>query len=937
MEGRFALLVGVSQYGDGFEPLPGSEKDLEQIAQVLGNPDMGGFEVERLSNPAPQKLREKIDHFFRNRSRDDVLLFYFSGHGVLDDTGSRLYLSTCETQKENQQFVPSSAVEATFLRDQLINSKSTQKIVVLDCCFSGAVANLLHKGDSNINLEPLKAKGSVILASCESYELSYQSKEINEDDSASSLYTRYLVEGIRTGAARDGNNEWIVARNLHEYAQRCFHTEQSASMQPRIITLDREGYEIRVAKVRRDPKIEFTQIVTKRLEETDGKIERFTTFYFEVERKGLGLSPDSAKAIIDKQRIPYIIRQEKRDEYEAAFIIALEEGISPVEREVLKKIQVRLSLRDEDVLAIEAKYAGSLPPPPEPPVPPIPPVAPPIGNTASGSEATGVIAETPMREPISPPGKVGVIERPSPPQPPQPPQLDRWKIIVGITSALVGVITLLQFYRPSQLKPAQDLISVGDNLELYGSRSSILSPELQQQKAEGIKAFRSGDYQKAYDIFRDIRAKANRDNSSSSPFKDPEILIFQNNAQARLNSSKPNGKPVLTIAATVPVSDTQGKQLIAYGQQMLFGVALAQAQAQAFQDGINLEVMIANDLNDPAQAKALAQVLVNPIVGSDGISRSILAVIGHYSSPTTCAALATYSQAELAVISPTATQPDLRSICAGNTFFRTTSSIPIEIKTLANYLVTESQIPKPKVAIFYNSKEPSVDQTQTVSSYSKTMSASLQQALNTQNIFTFEPIDLSAEDFDAQDALDRVREANVLAIFPDGKVGSDEAVNRAIEVMKADGGQRLILGANTLAEQNPIENGNAKQVTVQAPGIGFLVAVDWSDKCGGAQKFIKDGGSLWGGPPTRIFALATEATQAVTFRLSQGKTTQQDILEDLRSGSSLSSDVFQDKTISFEPNGDRREIASRILVTSVTGKDGRKQFALAPGRSCPSP
>jgi ABC-type branched-subunit amino acid transport system substrate-binding protein len=971
MEGRYALLVGVSQYGVGFEPLPGSEKDLEQMEQVLGNPEMGDFEVERLLNPEPQRLREKIEEFFRNRSRDDVLLFYFSGHGALDsNTGSQLYLSACGTWKDSQQqLMTSSAVAATVLTGHIAESKSQQKVVILDCCFSGAVANLLynHKGDSNaINLEPLKAKGSVILASCEAYELSYQARESTAEDLAPSLYTRYLVKGIWTGAARKGSGEWILAEELHEYAKQGFQLEQQASMQPKIIALE-EGYKIRVAKTSRDIKSEFSEIVTRHLKEhdgqiegADGNIEELTQMFFEIESKRLGLSLDDAKAIIDEQRIPYVVREEKRGRYEAAYVVALGKGMSQKARDTLIKIQNGLSLRDEDVLAIEAKYTTS--PPPEDPVPP--PVNPPpdiIGSGGSGG--TEIITEDPIsQKPVTPPSQTGLPELPLLPIPDPPQQAwwkDRWRIIFGLLVLVAGIPVSLQLCKPSpapeievatspdaKLQPAKALISVGDNQDLYGSRSSKLSQEFRDREADGIKAFRDKDYEEARDIFAKLRSDARRVKDdpnetqdardiASNTLKDPEILIFQNNAQARLNSSQPNGKPVLTIAAAVPVSGTKEEELIDYGQQMLFGVAQAQQKAIA-DDSINLEVIIANDLNNPAQAEALAQELVKPIVGSDGISRSILAVIGHYGSTVTCAALKTYSEARLAVISPTSTHPDLRKNCDGNTFFRTTSSISIEIKTLVNYLVTKNPIPVPKVAIFYNSKEPSIDQRQAVSSYSKTMSESLKQALKDQKIFTFEPIDLSAEDFDAQKALDRVREANVLAIFPDGKVGDDKAVQRATEVIKADGGQRLILGANTLAEQGSITAGDAKQVTDQAPGIGFLVAVDWFAECGSNPVFIKDGGSLWGGSPTRIFALSSEATQAIALRLSQGKTTKESILGDLSNGDALRSNVFREKMISFEPNGDRREIASRILITPFL-QDNQKKFTLAPGQSCPNP
>lgn len=357
---RVALLVGVSEYGKGYSPLPGTVTDLERMQQVLQNPDMGGFNVEVLRNPEPQPFREAIEGFFRGRHRDDVVLFYFSGHGALDNaTSSQLYLSTCQTRKEAKQLVESSAVEAAWLHRHLVNSKSQQKIVILDCCFSGAVANLLTKGDEVVNLQQLEAKGTVLLASCSAFEVSYQTKETAaEVDLAQSLYTRYLVEGIETGAARQGKYEWIYTQDLHDYAKRRFQTELAAATEPQIIVVEQEGYRIPIARTPKgDPKVEYRQIVAELLQENDGDIDELDQVRLEIEREELDLSVEEMQQILEEQQKPYRIRKQKRAKYARAFETALNQGypISAKARKTLKLIQQRLSLKDEDVNRIEAE------------------------------------------------------------------------------------------------------------------------------------------------------------------------------------------------------------------------------------------------------------------------------------------------------------------------------------------------------------------------------------------------------------------------------------------------------------------------------------------------------------------------------------------------------------------------------------------------------
>lgn len=362
---RLALLVGVSSYGVGFQPLPGTLMDLQQMERVLRDPEKGSFAVEKLIDPEPQPMREAIERFFRDRHREDVLLFYFSGHGMLDNaTSSRLYLSTHTTRKDRNQFIESSAVEAELLHRHLIDSKSKQKIVILDCCFSGAIANLLKKGEETVNFARLQATGTVVLASSNAFEESYQTKGTTTDPGlAQSVYTRYLVEGIQTGAAQQHKNDWISAQDLHDYAKRRFQTEFAAAAEPQIIVLEKEGYQIPIAKAPKgDPKLEYRHIVDALLQENDGEIDELDQHYLNIERDNLNLSPDKAQQIIEEQQKPYRVRVEKLAAYAKAFEVALQQGnpIPERTRQKLKGIQTALSLRDEDIQAIEAEILARI-------------------------------------------------------------------------------------------------------------------------------------------------------------------------------------------------------------------------------------------------------------------------------------------------------------------------------------------------------------------------------------------------------------------------------------------------------------------------------------------------------------------------------------------------------------------------------------------------
>jgi len=95
---RKALIVATSEYSDPrLAPLDGPQKDAEALLAVLADTQVGGFDVDLALNESSAVLLETIDAFFQNRSRNDLLLLHFSGHGLKNDDGD-LYLAATNTK-----------------------------------------------------------------------------------------------------------------------------------------------------------------------------------------------------------------------------------------------------------------------------------------------------------------------------------------------------------------------------------------------------------------------------------------------------------------------------------------------------------------------------------------------------------------------------------------------------------------------------------------------------------------------------------------------------------------------------------------------------------------------------------------------------------------------------------------------------------------------
>src|SRR5215813_13065319 len=211
---RCALLVATSVYSDpSFAALKAPVADIDAMARLLRAADVGAFDsVETSLNETEAQIRRKIHRLFAERQRDDLLVLYLSGHGVLDENGE-LQLATTDTERDA---LSATGLEAAFIRKQMDSSRSRRQIVILDCCHSGAFARVA-KGTSVNAGERLGAgggerpqeqgSGRIVMTATDAVQFAWEgSATLEETDQ--SLFTHFLVEGLDTGHAdedADGN------------------------------------------------------------------------------------------------------------------------------------------------------------------------------------------------------------------------------------------------------------------------------------------------------------------------------------------------------------------------------------------------------------------------------------------------------------------------------------------------------------------------------------------------------------------------------------------------------------------------------------------------------------------------------------------------------------------------------------------------------------
>lgn len=97
---RLALVVATGTYDDaGLSRLRAPARDAAELAQVLADPDIGGFTVTTVIDQPAQQVRLAVEDFLFDRGTGDLLLVYVSCHGLLD-SHRRLYFAATDTRKD---------------------------------------------------------------------------------------------------------------------------------------------------------------------------------------------------------------------------------------------------------------------------------------------------------------------------------------------------------------------------------------------------------------------------------------------------------------------------------------------------------------------------------------------------------------------------------------------------------------------------------------------------------------------------------------------------------------------------------------------------------------------------------------------------------------------------------------------------------------------
>jgi hypothetical protein len=211
-KGSYALLIGVSDYTEGWPDLPEVKEDLIAVGDALGQI---GFQVYKSLNPKRTELEGAINGFISKHGyeKDSRLLIYFAGHGhtILPKYGGT----------EMGYIVPSDAPnpnldEQGFLKVGLSmqnievyarNIQSKHALFVFDSCFSGSIFSLSRAIPQIIQEKTNKPVRQFITAG-----------RANQTVPDESIFRRQFIKALK-GEGDYNKDFYVTASELGQYLE----------------------------------------------------------------------------------------------------------------------------------------------------------------------------------------------------------------------------------------------------------------------------------------------------------------------------------------------------------------------------------------------------------------------------------------------------------------------------------------------------------------------------------------------------------------------------------------------------------------------------------------------------------------------------------------------------------------------------------------------
>jgi hypothetical protein len=212
---RFAVIAGVNQYEeDDIPQLAGAEYDAEELRKKLIENNFQVSDQHFLIGKRATRaaILRAVSDIFHSDSKAELAVFYFSGHGVVDERHQG-YIAPYDMYPK-APFVSGIRMEDLKYAIERSNKK-TNVAIILDCCYAGIVTEstkvLPNENTRNLYVEQVQKLdepgAKFILASSEGDEVSREKNDCVDTEYSTphphGAFSFYLLKGLAGAAAND--------------------------------------------------------------------------------------------------------------------------------------------------------------------------------------------------------------------------------------------------------------------------------------------------------------------------------------------------------------------------------------------------------------------------------------------------------------------------------------------------------------------------------------------------------------------------------------------------------------------------------------------------------------------------------------------------------------------------------------------------------------
>jgi DNA segregation ATPase FtsK/SpoIIIE, S-DNA-T family len=214
---RLALLIATSRYLDPkLLPLMSVVDEAQQLSQLLLDPLVGDFAAAPvLIDSTKSVIEHRLEDLLRGREADDEVLLYLSGHGIKNDH-DQLFFAAHDTQRK---YPYSTGVPAHVVQRLLDECEARSKVVLLDCCFSGAFTKRpTEMSASLVDVDHQLGRGTYVITATNELEFAWEDeRQLFGESQRYSAFTDAVLKGLTTGAAAQPGATTISAEDLYLY------------------------------------------------------------------------------------------------------------------------------------------------------------------------------------------------------------------------------------------------------------------------------------------------------------------------------------------------------------------------------------------------------------------------------------------------------------------------------------------------------------------------------------------------------------------------------------------------------------------------------------------------------------------------------------------------------------------------------------------------